>query len=122
MVKLDSTSTRALLDLEGYCDLGMVEDAMKAFQSLPTVFQNNFEALLLYSAFLYRHRQYLACHAVALRGIGLYPSNSLFWVVASSCLLTAGLVKERNDLLRAAADCCPDQAKFLRAMAAEPMT
>lgn len=122
MAKIDTTATRALLDLEGWCTLGDVEEAVKAFESLPDHMQSHRDSLSLFTAFLFRHGRYLECHYYALRGIGLYCNECLFWVIASSCLLASGLVKERNALLSAAAEHCPNEAKFLRDMAAEPVT
>lgn len=57
------------------------------------------------------------CMLFCARGIHLYPTSPIFWLVCSSCLKELGHTAERKQLLLKAADACPDEAERLRAMA-----
>lgn len=114
---LPPSTVRAVLDFDDWCNLGDVDEALKAFGRLPDDIRDSPEALSRFTAFLFRMGRLKECFIYAGRATELYPTRVLFWIVASSCLKGPELREARRALLRKAAEKCPDDAVHLLAMA-----
>lgn len=113
------STVRALLDLDGFCNLGIADDAIKAFERLPDEIRNDAEVLTQFTAFLWRMGRLKECFVFAILATEKHPALSLFWLIASSCLQAPEAREARRALLLKAAESCPDDAKHLLAMAEE---
>lgn len=113
------STVAALMDLDAFCNLGIADEALNAFQRLPDDIRNNSEVLSKFTAFLWRMGRRWECLLLAGRAIELHPAESLFWCIASSCLIGPETREARRELLKKAAENCPDDAKHLLAMAEE---
>lgn len=96
MVRIDTSTHRALLDLQGYCELGMVDDALKVYKALPDEVRLNKDALELFTAFLFRHRKFVDCFFHARCGNRLYPGEVLFRAIVAHCALELNIPELLN--------------------------
>lgn len=112
-------TVHALLDLDGFCNLGIADEALNAFQRLPDDIRDNSEVLIRFVAWLWRMGRIKECFDYAVRAIALYPAQVWFWLIASSCLKGPEAREARRVLLCKAAESCPDDAAHLLAIAEE---
>lgn len=110
---LSKENQNKLADLAAYCEHGLIGDAIRTWNSLPVEMQANFEALSLFTSVLYNHGRYTECFFYAMFGVVAHPGETLWWLVGSKCLRAMKRPADREQLLRVAAERCPEAATML---------
>lgn len=110
---------RALGEMEGWANLGAVDEALRVYRELPEDVCETPPIIEGITSLLYRYRRYDECLLHAAVGMFLYRDVWLYWFIASSCLGQMGRVDARRELLKAAAENCPQDVEEIRAVAAE---
>lgn len=113
MTHLTKELKHKLADLEAYCEFGLVDDALRTWKSLPAEAQQNFDALSLFTSFLFNHGRYTECFFHAMFGVVVHPGQTLWWIVGGKCLRAMKRTADCDQLLRVARDRCPEAATAL---------